>query len=110
MNAQSGFHGTFIPTDDLRAFAQPQPHHAVGELAASEAGRFRAICADLLAYRSQDPASITPELVPNHILVEFARSSGALTTIETAIACMYFSDICGELLAHRLLEEAETQA
>ncbi|MBA83318.1 hypothetical protein ACSSNL_01500 [Thalassobius sp. S69A] len=98
-----------ISLDVLRAFASPQPHHAVGQLAPEEQVRFRGVCLDLISYRLSESGSASDGLVPNHILFEFARSSGALTRIEAAIACMYFSDICGELLAHRLLEEAGTQ-
>lgn len=110
-----------LTTDMIRGFSRPQTYHAQGELDPSEASVLRVICAETLAYRinvRQRLAQYAPrsaqavpafDLVPDHILHEFACPSvpvepGELTGVELAIGSLYFSDICGELLGHRLAE------
>lgn len=110
-----------LTTDMVRGFARPQPHHAMGELTSDEASCFRAICAETLAHRLtacrylRETATVSAfaspadDLVPNNVLYEFARPSiqiepGQLSSVEVAIGSLYFSDICGELLAYRLAE------
>lgn len=49
----------------------------------------------------------SPEMVPDHVLREFARpqphhAMGELTAVETAMLCMWLNDMAAELLAHRL--------
>ena len=94
----------------------------MGDLTLDEALALPSICAELLGHRSQAAADNQPhmmgatrasELVPDHILVEFAQpnpdgAKGPLTGIAVAIGCMYFTDICGELLGYRLLSEAQS--
>ncbi|MEP3298577.1 MAG: hypothetical protein ABJO27_19255 [Pseudoruegeria sp.] len=107
---------TTVSLQAIRGFSRFKPHHAQGELRAEEASCFRAICAELRLHRDQELSPATAfDLVPDSVLQELAEpqqrlKAGELTPAEQALACMCFTDLCGELLGYRLLMDAEGQS
>ena len=65
----------------------------------------------MTAHFSQNP--LTPrEMVPDDVLRDLAkispeREKGELSEEHTTILAMYLPEICGELLAHRLRDDAK---